>query len=382
MRTFRTPVALVAAFALAMTACSRPEPTVEAVPRVSVVTVGPQVVQRDDELPGRVAAVRTAQIRAQVGGIVQRRMFEQGAEVHAGEPLFQIDPAAFRADVDSALAALQRSEAALGRSRLQSQRLQALAAAQAVSQQHRDDASAEHEQARAAVNEARAILARRQLDLRYATVSAPIDGRIDQALVTEGALVGVADAEPMAVVQQIDQVYVDVRQPASQLQSLQRSAVDGELPVTIIGAAGTPLPERGRLLFSGVNVDARTGDVILRILVDNPERQLLPGMYVRARVPRGAPASALLLPQQAVLRSAGGQAYAWVIAADGKAVIRTLEVDGSVNRQWLVRHGLKAGEKVVVEGQERLQEGVLVDPRDWQVPVASASAPPTSERQG
>ncbi|TPD91426.1 efflux RND transporter periplasmic adaptor subunit [Stenotrophomonas maltophilia] len=382
MRTFRTPVALVAAFALAMTACSRPEPTVEAVPRVSVVTVGPQVVQRDDELPGRVAAVRTAQIRAQVGGIVQRRMFEQGAEVHAGEHLFQIDPAAFRADVDSALAALQRSEAALGRSRVQSQRLQALAAAQAVSQQHRDDANAEHEQARAAVNEARAILARRQLDLRYATVSAPIDGRIDQALVTEGALVGVADAEPMAVVQQIDQVYVDVRQPASQLQSLQRSAVDGELPVTIIGAAGTPLPERGRLLFSGVNVDARTGDVILRILVDNPERQLLPGMYVRARVPRGAPASALLLPQQAVLRSAGGQAYAWVIAADGKAVIRTLEVDGSVNRQWLVRHGLKAGEKVVVEGQERLQEGVLVDPRDWQVPVASASAPPTSERQG
>ena len=380
MRTFRTPVALVATFALAMTACSRPEPTVDAVPRVSVVTVGPQVVQRDDELPGRVAAVRTAQIRAQVGGIVQRRMFEQGAEVHAGQPLFQIDPAAFRADVDSALAALQRSEAALGRSRVQSQRLQALAAAQAVSQQHRDDASAEHEQARAAVNEARAILARRQLDLRYATVSAPIDGRIDQALVTEGALVGVADAEPMAVVQQIDQVYVDVRQPASQLQALRRGAVDGELPVTIIGAAGTPLPERGRLLFSGVNVDARTGDVILRILVDNPERQLLPGMYVRARVPRGAPASALLLPQQAVLRSAGGQAYAWVIAADGKAVIRTLEVDGSVNRQWLVRHGLKAGEKVVVEGQERLQEGVLVDPRDWQVPVASAT--PTSASQG
>ncbi|MGE8283219.1 efflux RND transporter periplasmic adaptor subunit [Stenotrophomonas lactitubi] len=382
MRTFRTPVALVAAFALAMTACSRPEPSVEVVPRVSVVTVGPQVVQRDDELPGRVAAVRTAQIRAQVGGIVQRRMFEQGAEVHAGQPLFQIDPAAFRADVDSALAALQRSEAALGRSRVQSQRLQALAAAQAVSQQHRDDASAEHEQARAAVNEARAILARRQLDLRYATVSAPIDGRIDQALVTEGALVGVADAEPMAVVQQIDQVYVDVRQPASQLQTLQRGAVDGELPVTIIGAAGSPLPERGRLLFSGVNVDARTGDVILRILVDNPERQLLPGMYVRARVPRGAPASALLLPQQAVLRSAGGQAYAWVIAADGKAVIRTLEVDGSVNRQWLVRHGLKAGEKVVVEGQERLQEGVLVDPRDWQVPVASASATPTPASQG
>lgn len=383
MRTFRTPVALVAAFALAMTACSTPEPAVEPAPRVSVVTVGPQQVQRDDELPGRVAAVRTAQIRAQVGGIVQRRMFEQGAEVQAGQPLFQIDPAAFRADVDSALAALQRSEAALGRSRVQSQRLHALAAAQAVSQQHRDDASAEYEQARAAVNEARAILARRQLDLRYATVSAPIDGRIDQALVSEGALVGVADAEPMAVVQQIDQVYVDVRQPASQLEALQRSAVgSAELPVTIIGAAGKPLSERGRLLFSGVNVDARTGDVILRILVDNPGRQLLPGMYVRARVPRGAPASAMLLPQQAVLRSAGGQAYAWVIGADGKAVIRTLEIDGSVDRQWLVRQGLKAGEKVVVEGQERLQEGVLVDPRAWQVPVASAAAAARADSQG
>ncbi|MDA5339665.1 efflux RND transporter periplasmic adaptor subunit [Stenotrophomonas maltophilia] len=375
MRTFRTPVALIAALALAMTACSSPEATPEPAPRVSVVSVGPQVVQRDDELPGRVAAVRTAQIRAQVGGIVQRRLFEQGAEVSAGQALFQIDPAAFRADVDSALAALQRTEAALARSRVQSQRLHALAAAQAVSQQHRDDASAEYEQARAAVNEARAILARRQLDLRHATVSAPIAGRIDQALVTEGALVDVADPEPMAVVQQIDQVYVDVRQPAAQLESLQRSAGGaGELPVTIIGAAGKPLPERGTLLFSGINVDARTGDVILRIVVDNPRRQLLPGMYVRARVPRGAPASALTVPQQAVLRSAGGQAYAWVIGGDGKAVIRTLEVDGSVDRQWLVRSGLKAGEKVVVEGQERLQEGVVVDARDWHRPVASAGA--------
>ncbi|HDS1220515.1 TPA: efflux RND transporter periplasmic adaptor subunit [Stenotrophomonas maltophilia] len=382
MRTFRTPAALIAVLALAMTACSSPEASPEPAPRVSVVTVGPQVVQRDDELPGRVTAVRTAQIRAQVGGIVQRRLFEQGAEVTAGQALFQIDPAAFRADVDSALAALQRSEAALARSRVQSQRLHALAAAQAVSQQHRDDASAEYEQARAAVNEARAILARRQLDLRYATVSAPISGRIDQAWVTEGALVGVADAEPMAVVQQIDQVYVDVRQPASQLESLQRSAASGgQSSVAIIGPAGRPLSERGELLFSGISVDARTGDVMLRILVNNPQRQLLPGMYVRARVPRGAPSSALVLPQQAVLRSAGGQAYAWVVGSDGRAVIRTLEIDGSVDRQWLVRHGLKAGEKVVVEGQERLQEGVVVQMHDWSRPVAIAGAAP-SGRQG
>lgn len=375
MRTFRTPVALVAALALAMTACSTPTPPAPQPARVSTVTVGSQVVQRDDELPGRVAALRTAQIRAQVGGIVLKRQFEQGAEVRAGQPLFQIDPAAFRADVDSALAALQRSEAAMARSRVQSQRLQALADAQAVSRQHRDDANAEYQQARAAVAEARAILVRRQLDLRYATVSAPIAGRIDQALVSEGALVGVADLEPMAVVQQIDQVYVDVRRPASQLQRLQRGA-DGDagLAVEIIGADGRPHAQRGRLLFSGINVDARTGDVVLRILVDNPQRQLLPGMFVRARVPRGDPARAVLVPQQAVLRSAGGQAYAWVIGSDGKAVIRTLELDGSVDGSWLVRGGLASGERVVVEGQERLQEGAAVQAHDWKRPVAALAA--------
>ena len=269
--------ALCAVLLVAMTACSSPEIPAQVVPKVSVVTVAAQRVQRDDELQGRVAALRTAQIRAQVGGIVRKRLFEQGAEVAAGQALFQIDPAAFRADVDSALAALQRSEAALSRSRLQAQRLQALAAAQAVSQQHRDDATSEYEQARAAVAEARAILARRQLDLRYATVSAPIAGRIDQAMVTEGALVNVTDAEPMALVQQIDQVYVDVRQPASQLPAMRRDVVDGgAVPVAIIGANGQVHEQAGQLLFSGINVDARTGDVVLRVLVDNPRRDLLP----------------------------------------------------------------------------------------------------------
>ena len=363
----RITAALCAALVMAMTACSAPEALPQAAPKVSVLTVAAQRVQRDDELQGRVSALRTAQIRAQVGGIVRKRLFEQGAEVAAGQALFQIDPAAFRADVDSALAALQRSEAALARSRVQAQRLQALAAAQAVSQQNRDDATFEYEQARAAVAEAKAILARRQLDLRYATVSAPIDGRIDQAMVTEGALVNAADSEPMALVQQIDQVYVDVRQPASQLPEMRKGVVDGSaLSVAIIGANGQVHEQPGQLLFSGINVDARTGDVVLRVLVDNPRRELLPGMFVRARVPRGAASQLPLLPQQAVLRSAGGQAYAWVIGGDGKAVIRTIEIDGSVDRQWIVRSGLKVGERVVVEGQERLQEGRVVETSPWQ----------------
>lgn len=360
-----------------LTACAKQTPAPVAPPEVRVLSVSPAIVQRDDELPGRVAAVRTAQIRAQVGGIVLKRLFEQGAEVAAGTPLFQIDPATFRADVDSAQALLQRSEAALAHRRVQAERLGSLAAAQAVSQQARDDAHAEQQQAVADVAHARASLARRRLDLRYATVDAPIAGRIDQALVTEGALVTASDATPMALIQQLDQVYVDVRQPASMLESIQRAVVSGQLnkadglPVTLLGSNGQVYPEPGRILFSGINVDADTGDIVLRILVDNPERRLLPGMFVRARVPRGVQPAALLLPQQSVLRSTGGQAYAWVVDKDGKAVIRTLELDGQVDRQYVVKHGLHAGERVVVEGQERLQEGMVVAALPWQLPAVS-----------
>ncbi|MCF7749780.1 efflux RND transporter periplasmic adaptor subunit [Bacillus subtilis subsp. subtilis] len=377
MNTLKKFAAVSAVLAVALTACSSEQAAPPAAPEVTVLALSPAAVQREDELPGRVAAVRTAQIRAQVGGIVLRRLFEQGAEVKAGAPLFQIDPAAFRADVDSAAALLQRSEAALLRTGVQAERLQSLAAAQAVSQQARDDARAEHQQALADVAQARATLARRRLDLRHATVDAPIAGRIDQALVTEGALVTAADATPMAVVQQLDQVYVDVRQPASMLESIQRSMLSGRLnkadglPVTLVGSGGQVYAEQGRILFSGINVDAQTGDVVLRVVVDNPERRLLPGMFVRARVPRGIQPAALLLPQQAVLRSSGGQAYAWVIGADGKAVIRTLELDGQVQRQYVVRSGLQAGQRVVVEGQERLQEGVAVTALPWKLPAAS-----------
>lgn len=379
MKTLKKFAAVSAVLAAALTACSSETAAPPAAPAVTVLALSPAAVQREDELTGRVAAVRTAQIRAQVGGIVLRRLFEQGAEVKAGAPLFQIDPAAFRAEVDSAAALLQRSEAALLRTGVQAERLQSLAAAQAVSQQARDDARAEHQQALADVAQARATLARRRLDLRYATVDAPIAGRIDQALVTEGALVTTTDATPMAVVQQLDQVYVDVRQPASMLESIQRSLQSGRLnkadglPVTLVGSGGQVYPEQGRILFSGINVDAQTGDVVLRVLVDNPDRRLLPGMFVRARVPRGVQPAALLLPQQAVLRSSGGQAYAWVIGTDGKAVIRTLELDGQVQRQYVVRSGLQAGQRVVVEGQERLQEGMAIRAKPWQPPPGSGA---------
>ena len=370
--------------ALALAGCDRGAQEAAPVPaQVSVLTLTARQVTLEDELPGRVAAVRTAEIRPQVGGIIQRRLFEQGAEIRAGQPLFQINPAPFKADADMASAALQRAEAALVRARVQAARLQPLVEADAVSRQVYDDAVSQRDQAAADVAQARATLARRQLDLKFATVDAPIGGRIDQALVTEGALVGTNDSNPLARIQQIDQVYVDVRQPAAALEALRaalapRHAADNGsgsdgLLASILRSNGTPYPQAGRILFSGINVDAGTGDVLLRILVDNPDRLLLPGMFVRARVPRGQPADALLVPQQAVSPT-GGKAGVWVVDAQDHAQRLTVELGELVGRDYLVRSGLQAGQRVVVEGGERLTDGAPVAPRAWQAAGARAPA--------
>lgn len=321
-------------------------------------------------LPGRVAAVRVAEIRAQVSGIVQHRLFEQGAEIRAGQALFQINPAPFKADADMAAAALQRAEAALDRARVQAERLQSLVEADAVSRQVYDDAVSQRDQAAADVAQARATFARRQLDLKFATVDAPIAGRIDQALVTEGALVASSDTQPMARIQQIDQVYVDVRQPAASLESFRaafaaRKARGGEgLPVAILRSNGEPYDVTGRILFSGINVDAGTGDVLLRVLVDNTRRQLLPGMFVRARVPLASYPDALMVPQQAVTR-VGNQASVWTIDAQNQARVAPVELGELVNRHYRIRAGLSAGQKIVIEGLDRLSEGLAVAPRAW-----------------
>lgn len=279
--------------AMLLMGCEQSEPVTDnPAPQVSVLTVAPSRLELTDDLPGRVAALRVAEIRPQVSGIVLRRSFEQGSEVAAGQPLFQIDPAPFKSEVDMAAAALQRTTVGLERARVQVARLQPLLKADAVSRQVYDDAVFQRDQAVADVAQARATLARRELDLKFATVEAPIPGRIDQALVTEGALVGGSDGNPMARIQQIDQVYVDVRQPASSLAPLRKAMAlrkadsrDG-LPVAILRGDGEPYEATGRVLFSGISVDPGTGDVLLRILVDNPRRDLLPGMFVRARVPR------------------------------------------------------------------------------------------------
>ena len=369
---------LIATALLSLAACSQPAPEEAATPPAAVTVLKLQAapVVLSDELPGRVAAFRTADIRPQVGGIVLRRQFEQGADVKAGQKLFQLNPAPFQAEVDSAAAALQHAVATAKRASSQADRLKPLVEADAISRQAYDDAVAQREQAVATVAQARATLARRRLDLAFASVEAPIAGRIGSELVTEGALVGMTDAAPMARIQQIDKVYVDVRQPAAALAALQASGTGGadKLPVTILGADGQPHPVTGRILFSGISIDAGTGDATIRVLVDNPQRQLLPGMFVRARIARAVQENGVLLPQQAVLRGSDGQAQAWVLDARHKASLKPISVGDVVNHQYVVSGGLQAGDTVVIEGQERLQPGASAAPQPWKPAVVATAA--------
>ncbi len=370
-------LAVIAAFGLAGCDVAPQEQEAPALPQVSVLTLTGRELVISEDLPARVAALRSADIRAQISGIVQRRLFEQGAEISAGTVLFQINPAPFKADVDSAAAALQRAEAVLARARIQIDRLKPLLRTDAISRQTYDDAISQRDQAAADVAQARATLARHQLNLQFASVEAPIAGRIDQALVSEGALVSPTDTTPMARIQQIDQVYVDVRQPASVLESLRQqagsTATAPELAVEILGSNGTPLGMQGHILFSGIEVDAGTGDVLLRVLVDNPERRLLPGLYVQARIPRARYANALTVPQQAVVRTSG-QTSVWVVDGQGQAQLVPVNTAELVNNQYRIASGLSAGQQVVIEGIDRLTPGVQVTASPWQPPAVSQPA--------
>ncbi len=370
-RRMRTLCMLTAA-SIALAACSEtPEQTAAPQPvEVLVTQVRPQAVEVADELPGRVVAFRTAEIRPQVGGIVQRRFFEQGAFVRAGQPLFQINPAPFRADANSAAASLQRAQAALNLAGTQAERLKPLVSADAISRQSYDNAVAQRAQAVAEVAQARADLSRRRLDVGFARVTSPISGQIGATLVTEGALVGAQDTNPLAVVQQIDKVYVDVRQPAERFDALLQARREGKGAdtdgVDILFSSGSSYPIRGRILFSGVTVEPGTGNAVVRVEVPNPDRRLLPGMFVRARLPRLIAPAAITVPQEAVTRGDDGAATVAVVDAQGRVHNRQVNVGDVTNGRYIILSGLKAGERVIVVGRDRVQPGVPVKARPWQ----------------
>ena len=337
------------------------EQTQEMSASVSVRTLTAGPVEYEQTFPGRVVAYRIAQIRPQVSGIVTEMNFSQGSELKPGQALFQIDPAPFQAEVNSAAASLKKAYASYKQLQAKAKRLSSLTHTGAVSQQDYEDAASAAAQADATVAEARAALERRQLDLSYATVKTPISGRVDQNDITEGALVSAGDTQALTTVQQIDKVYVDVRQPAAQQSVLPSGAgnqpgMESNVQATILSANGKPFSNKAEILFSGVSVDSGTGDVVLRLLVDNPERTLLPGMYTQAKITHLLTSEGITVPREAVVRE-DDTAKVW-LNQEGKAKAVTVELGESVGANYYVRHGLKTGDQLITQGMNRLQDGM------------------------
>ena len=351
---------------------------------VGVVTVTQGTVGLMTELPGRTEASRVAQVRARVAGILQRQLFREGSEVKADQPLLEIDATPYRATLASAQASLARAEANLMQAQAQAERYKPLLDANAISQQDYVNAFAAHKQAQADVAIGKAAVQTAQINVGYAAVSSPIAGRIGRALVTEGALVGQGEATPLALVQQIDPMFVNITQPVADVLRLRAAIASGKLKnagdkataaVRIVLDDGSLYPLPAKLLFSDLTVDPSSSQITLRAEVPNPKGALLPGMYVRARLEQAAFNAAMLLPQQAVQRSSQGDSVK-VVAADGSVSTRAVKVGSAKDEQWVVLEGLQAGEQVVVDGFQKLQgKSPRAKPVPWSPPGAAALAP-------
>jgi membrane fusion protein (multidrug efflux system) len=356
-------------------------------PEVAVVTISTQTAPLVTELPGRVEASRVAQVRARVNGIVLKRLFREGSEVRAGQLLFQIDPAPYQAALDSAKASLSKAQANLQQAKELATRFKPLADAKAISAQEYVNAQAAQAQAEADVAAGQAAVRTAQLNLGYASVTAPISGRIGRALVTEGALVSATEATQLALIQQIDPVYVNSQQAVADVARLRKAATAAAeaSPVRIVLEDGSELPQRGRLLFADLSVDPTSAQVTLRTEVANPQGLLLPGMYVRTRLVQGQIAGAMLVPQQAVTRGPQGDSVL-VIGEGGKPAPRNVKIGGASGSNWIVLDGLKAGEQVIVEGFQKMRPGAPVKPVLWTgaaarpVPNAASAPAPAASR--
>jgi membrane fusion protein (multidrug efflux system) len=350
-------------------------------PQVGVITTRFQQVALETELPARAEAIRVAEVRARVNGVVLKRMFTEGSMVKQGQSLFKIDPEPYQAQLNSAQAALGRAQATLTSAAATVERYKPLVAANAVSKQEYTNAFAAQKQAEADVASAKAQVAIAKINYDYANVYAPISGRIGRALVTEGALVSATEATQMALIQQTDAMYLNITQSAADLQRLRKSAGDkgmtGAIPVSVVLDDGTVLARKGKLLFSDITVDETSGQVTLRASIDNPDNALLPGQYVRVRLAQSSLPSGILIPQQAVTR--GGQTgdTLMVVGADNTPVSRTVKIASADGDNWVVTDGLKEGEQVMVDGFQKLQmlpPGTPVQPVAW-TPQTSSAAP-------
>ena len=347
---------------------------------VGVITVAPQAVGLATELPGRLEASRVAQVRARAAGILLKRTFTEGSDVKAGQLLFRIDAAPYQATAASAQANLARAQATLEQTKAQAERYKPLVEANAISKQEYVNAVAAQKTAEADVATSRATIQTAQINLGYASVTAPISGRIGRALVTEGALVGQGDVTALATIQQINPMYVNFTQSTTDVLRLRKAIASGQFKrsggdgasVRILLEDGSDYGQPGKLLFSDLTVDSTTGQITLRAEVPNAAGLLLPGMYVRVRLEQVQAEAGIVVPQQAVTRGANGDTV-MIVGADGKVAPRPVKIGSSVNGQWVVLDGLKAGEQVMVDGFQKLRGNAPVKPVPWS-PAASGAA--------
>lgn len=355
-----------------LSACGEQSAQPQQMPPASVtaVTLDTERVTLTRELPGRTNPFLVAEVRPQVSGVIKEQLFTEGGEVEAGQPLYQLDDAAYRAEFNSAKAQLARAEAALHSAQLTAERTAELVSTGAVSTQQNDNAVAALRQAEADVAVADAAVASARVVLGYARIVSPIDGRIGRSTVTRGALVTANQPDPLATVQQLDPIYVDLNQSATELLELRRQLQAGTLkraddvPVTLLLEDGTRYPHPGKLKFAEVTVDPSTGSSLLRVVVPNPEYTLMPGMYVRAVVTSGVRENAILVPQQGITRDPKGNTTAMIVNEEGMVEARQVKVNRTIGDKWLVDEGLAAGDRVIVEGLQKIQPGKPVQITD------------------
>ncbi|MEK7437897.1 MAG: efflux RND transporter periplasmic adaptor subunit [Pseudomonadota bacterium] len=384
VRAFRLVIVAVSA-AMALAACGANEqaaapPRAMPAAEVGVVSVAPRTFGLITELPGRLEASRVAQVRARVAGILEKRLFREGSDVKAGQLLFEIDSAPYRAAAASAAASLARAQANLTQAAALAERYQPLVKANAISKQEYVSAVAAHKLAEADVAAARAAVQTAQINLGYASVSSPISGRIGRTLVTEGALMGQGEATQLALVQQIDPMYVNFTQSSGELLNLRKALASGRLKrasavksaaVRVVLEDGSEYAEAGKLLFADLSVEPTSGQVMLRAELPNPDGVLLPGMYVRVRLEQAQAQDVMQLPQQAVTRSATGDSV-MVVSAEGKVTPRQVKLGAAQDGQWIVLEGLQNGEQVMVDGFQKLRGGAPVKAVPWQSATAGA----------
>ncbi|MDY0350333.1 MAG: efflux RND transporter periplasmic adaptor subunit [Desulfobulbaceae bacterium] len=372
----RMKLAAIAVFAAAaamlVAGCDRntAEPPPPPVPQVSTVTVRLEKIVLTSELPGRTSPYRIAEIRPRINGLIQKRLFTEGSDVEAGQVLYQIDPAPFRAALANARAALARAEANLPSAQGRADRFEQLVAENAVSRQDYDDAVAALTAAKADVEYWKAMVETADINLEYTSITAPISGRIGRSSVTDGAIVTAYQPAPLATIQQLNPIYADMPQSTTELLRLQRrleegligqgNEDDGRNKVSLIQEDGTPYPLEGTLQFSDVTVDPTTGSVTLRAIFPNPDGVLLPGMFIKAVIREGICEEAILIPQQGVSRDPKGNPYALIVDAESKAAIRPLTLDRAIGDKWLVAEGLNPGDQLIVEGLLMLRPGMEV----------------------